>query len=311
MFISTHDADRGSGTSFVSAGLLAAALAVNTAGCADLAPANDSCARIPNCLEQEGLPLQQADAGTPPLYVQDPQRWGCLAPGYTPPAVAPATQMMVNHTSIVLDYANLAPLQGLTEKFCNNMDADCIAGPQAVPVPDMAPLITVPIRTGALGYLRQEAPGHVTQDYFLLAPMLKDDATFVGPTNFLFLVSETSIVSFINDTGIDVDRTKGIFSLAIVDCNGDRVEGARITLPERDTKPELQTASGFAINNQIPVPGAATERDGIAGLVNVPLVGSVAVQATLNGQNFGEARIRVLGNRVTSGTIRPLYLTGR
>jgi len=246
-----------------------------------------------------------------PLWVQDSKRWGCLDPSFAPPPVAPSSEPVVTLASVVLDYATQMPLQGLSVKFCTNMDPDCPGASQAIPVPGTMDLVTaVPIRTGSLGYLRQEAPGHVPQDYFLLAPMLVNDATYTGPANVFFLVSNTAISGFINDVGINVDPTLGIISVAIVDCNGARVEGAKVTLPELGSRPELRSATGYALNNRFPRPDAVTDSDGNAGVVNVPL-GPVAIEATVNGQSFGSQLIRVLGNRITSATIRPLYQTGR
>ena len=312
MFISTSDADRGASFSLVSAGLVAAALVAGASSCTSLDSPNDTCARVEGCLQQE-IMTNLGDAGTDPLWKQDPQRWGCLSPQFTPPPLTPSAQPAISLSAVVLDYATLTPMEGLTVKFCLNMDPDCINAPQAVPVPTMTPVINIQVpNRGQPGYLRQEAPMHVIQDYYLLAPLVVDDATYAGgPTgqNVFSLLSETSITGFINDIGTQVDRSLGIINAAIVDCNGERVEGARLTLPDTNDRPELRTADGWAINNRFPVLGAATDKDGIAGLLNVP-IGTVAVEASINGQAFGQTRLRVLGNRLTSATIRPLYLKG-
>jgi len=290
--------------------VLAAALVTGSLSCTELDSALDSCANISGCLESQLVRNLEPDAGTPPLWEQDAQRWGCLNPATPPAPVAPSAQPIVNLSATVLDYATLTELPGLSLKFCLSMDPDCTTAQQATPVPGMGPLMNLQIRTGLEGYLRQEAPMHVTQDYFLLAPMLVDDASQAGPTSVFTLVSQASIAGFINDLGTRVDPTLGIIGVFIVDCNGKRVEGAQLTLPELATRPELRTAQAWAINNHLPVLGVATDGDGSAGFVNVQ-TGTVQVEAKLNGQTFGRTRLRVLGNRLTAGTLRPWYQSGK
>jgi hypothetical protein len=197
-------------------------------------------------------------------------------------------------------------------KFCLTMDPVCNP-PSAVAalLPGMSlPLLQVPIRKTAEGYLRQEAPGYVTQDYYLLAPMLADDISQSGMNSVFTLVSQTSIAGFIADMGISVDPTLGIIAVFVTDCAGNRVENATLTLPELAMKPDLAGATAWAINNRLPVPNATTDKDGTAGFVNLP-EGTVAVEASVGGHTFGLTRLRTLGSRLTAGTIRPVYQTGQ
>jgi hypothetical protein len=176
----------------------------------------------------------------------------------------------------------------------------------------MGPLVNLTVPAGSNGYLRQEAMDHFRQDYYLLAPMLRDDASLVGPSKAFFLVGAADLAGFIGDMGIDVDPNLGIMAFFIEDCNGDRVEGATLRLPEAvsGARPELRNADVWAINSVLPVPGALTEADGTAGFVNVAL-GTVQVEVVVNGWTYGTARLRVAGGRLTAATLRPWYTSGR
>ena len=286
-------------------------LAVAGSGCSDLDPALDTCATQAACLETT---MQAQETAGPPLYQQDPVRWGCLSPDYQPPAPPPAqpgaAPVTFNYSALLVDYATLTPLgpeQGARMSFCLNMDATCAQAPMAAPIPG-TPAVNLQIRAGVEGFLRQEADGHVTQDYYLLAPMFQDQNRRAMATDPFTLVSMDSLVGFVRDVGINVDQRLGIMALEIRDCLGNRVEGARLNLPDRATRPELQSADYYAIDQRFPVIDVPTDADGIAGWVNLP-EGTVVVEAVLNGRTFGQTRMRILGGRITSAVIRPDYST--
>jgi hypothetical protein len=299
--------------------LLGVLLASGALGCSSLDAESDTCSSIGNPLD----PCQTGGGGSggtdgtlqpvgPPLYEQ--ARFACLAPGFTPAPLTPPANMMVNLTAIVVDYANptTTQLQQLLMAFCQQQDTICEgdATPKAVSVPGMGPLVNLTVPVGSNGYLRQEAANHFRQDYYLLAPMMKDDASLVGPTKAFFLVGNDSLAGFITDMGIAVDPMLGIMAFFIEDCNGNRVEGATLRLPDANTRPELRSANVYAINDGYPVPDRLTQADGTAGFVNVP-IGTVQVEVVVDGHPYGTTRLRVAAGRLTAATLRPIYNTGR
>jgi hypothetical protein len=315
MFVCTRETHRRATRLAALAGLV-----MSVAGCSSLDPALDTCRTIsiggtrdPNCRAGEGTSGSGgggSDDGPAPMAPSGPQ-WRCL--NNPPPTPAPMAQL-INMTSVVVDYAESTPLPDLDMSYCLTTNDTCMGASvaKAMPVPDKAPLVNVQMPAGSEGFLRLMAGKHVMQDYYLLAPALVDDASLAGPTNAFALVSNDSLAGFIADLGTTVQPELGILAVFIVDCDGNRVPGARLRLPELTTKPELQlqTAKYFAINGHLPTLDVETEGDGTAGFVNMPL-SNVLVEATINGYPFGSARLRVRGNRITAASIRPAYTYGK
>lgn len=305
MSVSMRDADkRAIRVQAFVVGLVAA----GAAACSALDSATDTCVTLGiNC----GVAGGDGGAGgtdNPPAAPTGPQ-WACLA--NQPAPLAPPPTATVNLTSAVVDYAALTPMPGLDVSYCLTMNPECSgAVPKGVPVPDMGPLINVAVPTGTTGFLRQSAPDHIQQDYYLLAPMLRDDASLASATAAFTLVGVTSLAGFVSDVGIPVDTGLGILAVFVVDCDGKRVPDARLRLTELENRPELRTATYWAINARLPVVDVDTDADGIAGFVNMPL-SSVEIEATVGGYPFGRTRFRVLGQRITAATIRPWYATGK
>jgi hypothetical protein len=281
-------------------------LAAAASGCTGLDPGLDTCADSKECV-QTGV--QTLEVG-PPLYQRD-QRWRCLAPDYQPPMPAQTGQPpdAFNYTAVLADYATGTPLTSAKMSFCLNMDSTCASAPQGMPIPN-TPAINIQIRAGAEGFLRQEAEGHIIEDYYLLAPMLSDQNFRASPTDPFTLLSFDSLVGFVRDVGINVDQNLGIMALEIRDCDDRRVEGARLNLPDRATKTELQSADYYATDQRFPVIDVATDKDGVAGWVNLP-EGTILVEAVVDGHTFGQTRLRIYGGRITAAVIRPVYLTGK
>jgi hypothetical protein len=318
MFVCTRETDRRATGLATLVGLV---VSVSAVGCSSLDPALDTCGTISiGSTRDPSCPVGAAGRGSggttgtngngngpAPMPPTGPQ-WACLEKPPTSPApMAP----LINMTSVVVDYAESTPLAGLDVVYClttNDMCTGMVS--RAVPVPDKPPLMNVQMRAGTEGFLRLTAPDHVSQDYYLLGPALVDDSSLAGPTNAFALVSNNSLAGFIADLGTKVQPDLGILAVFIVDCDGNRVPGARLRLPELANKPELETAEYFAINGHLPTLDANTEADGTAGFVNMPL-SNVLVEATINGYSFGSARLRVRGTRITAASIRPAYPYGK
>jgi hypothetical protein len=293
-----------------SANLTWLLLIAGALGCSGLDPGADTCADSEECLSQSNLALQAVTG--PPLYQRDPMRWGCLAPDFKPTLTPPAANAF-NYTAILADFSKqvpLSPMQGAKMSFCLNQDDNCTDPPMAMAVPTALPGVfafNMQIRAGALGFLRQEADGYITQDYYLFAPLNGDTQLRTGPTDAFTLVANASLPVFARDVGINVDPMLGIMALEIRDCTGARVEGAKLNLPDRATKTDLQSADYYATDDRLPAIDVPTDKDGVAGWVNVPTQGTVVVEAVLDGQSFGQTRLRVQANHITSGVIRPRY----
>jgi hypothetical protein len=144
--------------------------------------------------------------------------------------------------------------------------------------------------------------------------MLANDASLVpsarNPRAGFTLVANAALEGFLTDLGTSADAGLGILAVFIVDCDGNRVSGAKLRLTELSSRPELGVATYWAINRLLPVPDVLTDEDGIAGFVNVP-IGSVEIEATIDGYAFGRTRFRVAPGRITAATIRPWYTTAK
>jgi hypothetical protein len=284
------DAVARKGTMGMVAPRLAMAAAMLCAvGCSDLDPANQTYEQVYN-----------------PLTVM-PENWRCLD---TPPPPVMPTKATMQYTAFVPDYRTLLPV-AFDARACNTTDFMCPAGVAQgsmtlLPISPV-PGFTVTVPAQFEGFVRLTAPGYLTFDYYIGGAMVEDRVA----TQAFSMVSETSAGEFL--TGLTANPAEsavlGILAVQVMDCNQDFAPGVTLHLPDAVNQPTLRSAQPFATQGRVPVLNAATDEEGIAGFINLPSV-NLQVEAEVLGRRFGARAFPIRPGRLTSGTIRPHYVSG-
>lgn len=272
-------------------GALIAALGSLAMGCSDLADPEDTYSQVYRALL--------------------PEQWACLDnPEPLPATAMPDPTGFPTYTGFVLDYRSVMPMAA-DLRGCLITDFACEQGVgQGVMVPPLnaglPPGVRIALPVGFEGFFRITAPGYIPYDYYLLGPMV---SAVVQPQPFN-LVSETSFVEFVRGMGADpaVVASQGVLAVQVLDCNSDPAPGVELRLADREDRPSLQTAQGWAIQRRIPVLNQVTDAQGLAGFINLPIE-NVVVEASVEGRVFGRTSFRIDVGRLTGATMRPSYAT--
>jgi hypothetical protein len=255
-------------------------------GCSDLDPATETYATHYNLL---------------------PSNWRCLDPIGAAPPQQPATPLTAppTFTAYVPDYSRPQQIvTGLTAIACLITDPICanpVGEGMANPRDAMTAGVKIPLFPAFEGFIRLQAEGYITQDYYINGPINGN----IQLTQALSMVSLPSAAAFITRIGGDPAFAiqQGILAAQVFDCDND--EAANVTLVLSDPQ-QQQVARPFAQQDRLPIANRPTDDEGIAGFINLPPV-AISVEAEVNGRRFGSRGFDIKPGVLTSGTIRPSY----
>jgi hypothetical protein len=130
-------------------------------------------------------------------------------------------------------------------------------------------------------YVRGTLAGYLDTYLFPPTPLFED------LTGASIIMLDSGALALLGFLGLSQDNDKGVLLVAVLDCDGNPVEGASVTT----TPPAGQTA--YLDNGQPSTSATATDSSGAAMLFNVP-AGDVEVNATVMGMSLRAHTVRVL-----------------
>lgn len=142
------------------------------------------------------------------------------------------------------------------------------------------------------GYVRATDAGYLVTYVWPPAPLTADVASMP-----VLLLSESTLGLFPLLGAPEQDPAKGMMGLVVMDCAGDPIEGATVTV----------TGNGTVVytNDGLPAAGAtATDASGVVLIFNID-PGEVTVDGTAMGMSLRDRVVTVLANTVTTTVIAP------
>lgn len=327
--------------------LAVGALGFAAMSCTELASEIDTCDQVDEC-DEVALP-------PPPAPMAD-EVWGCLDPEAPLPARIKATRESYAEAVEAGEIEPLAPPDGvlmflpvrdilggivpdLKISLCINGNAECLTNlfeaPGALPPQIISPgpdvslhLLTLPFDSEGDFFLRLEAVGYSTVDYFLANELSFSfgirqetiDPMTMQPVSLEVLLPDPVTMPTIEtyqdyfpDFGLGLEQTpgSGIALARVFDCMGRQLEGVPVQLIDTE-KEQVQNDSlglvSFAFQNGIPLRSgtvASTGDVGIAGYANLDPTSVTLGLLSPQGTVYADAPMRVRRDQSTFADIRP------
>jgi hypothetical protein len=199
------------------------------------------------------------------------------------PATAP-DPIVINGRAQVISTGGMDDLQGATLEGYRTGNGT----PVATDTSDVDGLFTLSVANGALvpvdGYVKGTATGHL--DSYLYPPFPLAASTPETPTAFI-TPSTLGLLGFVS--GTTQSSSLGLVGLLVIDCAGDPVAGATVSVAPTDASTKIVYAGA----NGIPDTAlTSTSVTGLAFVFNVP-TGPVVVDASVGGESLDEHTIEV------------------
>lgn len=220
---------------------------------------------------------------------EDP-KWGCI--GKVEPAV---TEGMVTVTSRFLDLLKNEPPKDVTFKLCNKYDTPCDA-PLGTPEMDAEGDVTVTIPWDLEAYLEMQGPS-----YYPLLSFLDNDVKVHEANPVVFAVPNVVVGGLASTAGVELDETKGILLVRMIDCTLQATAGAAVSI-----FPTEQETRFYTINNTVKADASKTDSSGNSGFVNVsPGAPQVTGMIAPNGKVYGTVSTLVRAGHMTAQILQP------
>ncbi len=211
--------------------------------------------------------------------------------GDTPPKVTVPDPLTV--AGVVEDIETDAPIVGATVTARDGQDLVVDTTESAA-----GGVYQLSIPTGAVpvqGYIKIVAVGYGTANLFAPDPL----QTNVPSLNLnMFKTATLDLFGFLFD---DVNPERAIMAIGVIDCMGNDVEGAVITISNADASTQLQYVGDSGLPDEALT---ATTSQGAALAANVP-IGEFTVNASINGVPFQSVTVKSFAGQVTLTQIHP------
>ncbi|HEX7841988.1 MAG TPA: hypothetical protein VF469_31170 [Kofleriaceae bacterium] len=193
----------------------------------------------------------------------------------------------------------------LSDPFAGNMVSGAVVEGFQVGIPNVPIFMTTSDTSG--NFTQRQGTGNVPRDaylkitkngyldtYYYPAVPISDDLNVTVQMFSTMVLGKLAAAAQVN-----VDPTKALFAVAVIDCNGMPVGGAMVT-----TDPPGDVRYFDAMENPSPVAVATDSRTGTALVANVP-VSNTAINATVLGMTLHSHRVDAVPNAIMETEIQP------
>lgn len=247
-----------------------------------------------------------------------PEQWRCLPPSMPEPPTFPDQLPGVAYIVPIVDFANPpTPPGNLTISVCQILDTECerpLTPPNCVmpacvppptnPDPARPYIFQVSLPFGFTGFLKMEAMGYLTTEYYFGGPMRGNPAGGDMPQVIIGqeipMVRDSVVEGFYTQLNVEPVPRTGLLALRTLDCNGARAEGVRVEMLNEE-------ATGWTLISDLPQSddqSIPTDERGVTGFANIPPRGVVVEGIAPMGDRYGQAGFVVKENQLTIGEIR-------